>query len=157
MGILVECEEKIKNLNKYKFDSRFKPRVRNPQKCVGSYFLFKGSKRNHHLAQRCGPNGEYNIIATIQSLSTLATMVDILCDILFDKERDLDFELSRQQGSHNTDVERKAHDLMVLTHQELMQDYNSMKLQLAQIKDKYSLLKAERAKMKAYVRRHFKI
>jgi|TARA_R110001606_G_scaffold345068_1_gene493789 hypothetical protein len=157
MGILAECEKKISHLNSYKFNSKFKPRVKDADNCVGSYFLFKGSKRNHHLAQKSGKNGEFNIIATIQSLSTLATMVDILCDVLLDKDRELDFELMSLQGKHNSEVGVKAKDLMLANQRELIQEHNAMTVSLANIKDKYHILKAERAKMKAYVKRHFKI
>ena len=157
MGILAECEQKISHLNSYKFNSKFKCRVKDPDNCVGSYFLFKGSKRNHHLAQRSGKNGEFNIIATIQSLSTLATMVDILCDILLDKDRELDFELMSLQGKHNAEVGVKAKDLMLANHRDLIEQVNAMTVSLSHIKSKYKIIKAERAKMKAYVRRHFKI
>ena len=157
MGILVECEQKISHLNSYKFNSKFKCRVKDPDNCVGSNFLFKSSKRNYHLAQRSGKNGEYIIIATIQSLSTLSTMLDILCDILLDKDREVDFELMSLEGKHNSEVIKKANELMLANHKDLVEQVNAMKVSLSQIKSKYNLLKAERAKMKAYVKRHFKI
>ena len=109
------------------------------------------------MAQRSGKNGEYNIIATIQSLSTLSTMLDILCDILLDKDREIDFELMSLEGKHNTEVIKKANELMLANHKDLVEQVNAMKVSLEHIKNKYNFIKAERAKMKAYVRRHFKI
>ena len=156
MKIIKECEEKIANLNKYKFANFPSSTRENANSLVGSYLLVREAK-NFKLAQRCGPNGEMNIITPRLSLSAISSMVDILCDCLLENRRQIDYEIYEMEGKHKMEVESRADILFKEKNHALIADCNKYKNLYLSMKSSHDDLYVERRKVKAYMKRHFQL
>ena len=159
MNIKEKCLEKISHVNQYKFSIlpvRYYGETDVCDNYIGSYFLVSSGK-GFKLAQRCGRNGEYNIITHSTSLKSLSSILDILNNCLLENQRRMRAEINSVKFQHEQEIEQKVNKLLEEKHSILLREVKEWKEKYKTADQKLYELRNARNNMKAYVKKHFKL
>tara|TARA_R100001440_G_scaffold72102_1_gene95607 strand:- start:963 stop:1442 length:480 start_codon:yes stop_codon:yes gene_type:complete len=159
MSIKAKVIEKISYVNRYKFSIlpvRHYGDINVANSLIGSYFLVSSGK-GFKLAQKCGNNGEYNIITHSTTLKALSSILDILNNCLLENQRRMREEINSVKFKHEQEIDQKVDQLLEEKHSKLLRQVKEYKEKYKTADQKLHELRNARNNMKAYVKKHFKL